>query len=150
MKRNFTGFSLPEALLAVLILGLVATSVFYLISATNRSTLNAYYQYLGEQIAHEPLEVFRSIGYAKLSDYSGKSIADYQLNTWQEVAALSPVTGIERPPVSQAFERKITMQLLEKDGINAILLMVSVRPHKSGILGRSSEINCSAIIVEQP
>lgn len=141
---------MTEAVLSMLILGLAGTSIFYLISASNRNTLNAYHQYLGEQIAREPLEVFRSLGYARLSECDDRSIADYQLNSWQQVKVFSPTTGIERPPASEFFARKITMQLLEKDGINAILLKIAVRPFKPTNSGDADEISCSGIIVEQP
>ncbi len=149
MKSTFSGFLLTEALLAILILGLVSGSIFLMISASNRNTLDAYHRLLGEQIGQEVVEVFRSIGFSRLSECHEPYIADYKLNDWQPVEPVSKETGIERPDTCAIFERKITMQLLEKDGINAILLKVAVRLQKSNNF-TEHEIVSSALLVEQP
>ncbi len=149
MKVRNCGFLLTEALLAILILGLVSSSIFFMISASNRNTLNAHHQLIGEQIAQEIIEVFRSIGYTRLSECHEQYIADYKLNDWQSVEPVSRETGIERPDTCAMFERKITMQLLEKDGINAILLKVAVRLQKSGNF-TGHEFVSSALLIEQP
>ena len=148
MKSEQNGFLLPEILLAILILGLVSGSVFFMISASNRSSMNAWHKLLGEQICTEVIEVFRSIGYNRLSECHDQYIADYRLNEWQTVTPSSQNTGIERPDACRLFERKITMQLLEKDGINGILLKVSARlPNNSH---EDNEISCSAFLMERP
>ncbi len=149
MRQKSTGFLLTEALLAILILGLVSSSVFYMISASNRSTMDAYHQLLGEQLAQEVIEVFRSIGYNRLSECHDQNIGDYKLNDWHPITPLSKETGIERPAGCAMFERQISMQLLEKDGINAILLRVTVRPQKDGFKS-DNEVSCSALLIEQP
>ena len=149
MKSDKTGFLLTEALLAMLILGLVSSSVFFMISASNRNSMNAWHSLLGEQLCNETIEVFRSIGYNRLSDCHDQYIADYQLNEWQPVTAASKITGISRPEACSIFARKITMQLLEKDGINGILVKVSVKPLKSSG-SEDNQVSCSALLMEQP
>ncbi len=142
------GFSLPEILLAAIILALLAGSGFMAISSSNNHAMNACNQILEEQIAREALEVFRSIGFNRLSECHESVIAGYQLNTWQPVATFSRETGIERPAACSMFARKISMQLLEKDGINAIMLRVSVRLQKNALIN-GNESTFSTILVEQ-
>ncbi len=143
------GFMLTEILLAIFILGLTSVSAFYMISASGRETANAYHQLISEQIGQEIIEVFRTIGFNRLSECHDQQIAGYRLNEWQALSDASQNQRIMRPDICTAFERKITMQLLEKDGINAILLNVAVRPRNGGV-GNAAESNYSAILVEQP
>lgn len=143
------GFMLAEILLAIFILGLTSVSAFYMISASGRETANAYHQLISEQIGQEIIEVFRTIGFNRLSECHDQQIAGYRLNEWQALSDASQSQLITRPAICAAFERKITMQLLEKDGINAILLNVAVRPRNGGV-GNAAESNYSAILVEQP
>lgn len=93
--------------------------------------------------------VFRAIGFNRLSECHEQQIAGYRLNEWQAASDDGQKAKIMRPDICAAFERKITMQLLEKDGINAILLNVAVRPRNGGV-GNAAESNYSAILVEQP
>lgn len=143
------GFMLAEVLLAVFILGLTSVSAFYMISVSGRETANAYHQLICEQAGQEIIEVFRTIGFNRLSECHDQQIAGYRLNEWQAVSDASQTPPITRPAICAAFERKITMQLLEKDGINAILLNVAVRPQRDGAAS-VAESNYSAILVEQP
>ncbi|GAB1353448.1 hypothetical protein MASR1M12_21840 [Erysipelotrichia bacterium] len=143
------GFMLAEILLAIFILGLTSVSAFYMISASGRETANAYHQLISEQIGQEIIEVFRTIGFNRLSECHDQQIAGYRLNEWQALSDASQSQLITRPAICAAFERKITMQLLEKDGINAILLNVAVRPQRGG-QGSAVESNYSTILVEQP
>ncbi len=140
---------LTEVLLAIFILGLTSVSAFYLISASGRETANAYHQLVSEQIGQEAIEVFRAIGFNRLSECHEQQIASYRLNEWQAVSDTGQKPHIVRPDICSAFERKITMQLLEKDGINAILLNIAVRTQRGGP-GNAAESNYSAILVEQP
>jgi Tfp pilus assembly protein PilV len=153
MKNAKTrGFSFTEIMLAAMVLGLLVIYVFTLISESNRGTASAYHQYLAEQIAREPLEVFRFLGSRKVRDNLGNGIADYRFNEWQKIETVSSVTGIERPEDAAAFERKITVTPLSRDDIEAILVQVTVRPARGGVgLGVGLEqLNRSAIIVSQP
>jgi len=148
-KAVFNGFMLTEVLLAIFILGLTSVSAFYMISASGRETANSYHQLICEQISQEVIEVFIAIGFNRLSECHEQQIAGYRLNEWQAASDDGQKAKIMRPDICAAFERKITMQLLEKDGINAILLNVAVRPRNGGV-GNAAESNYSAILVEQP
>lgn len=151
-KFTQRGFSLVEAMLATMILGLLAIYVFTMISESNRGTTNAYYQYLAEQIAREPLEVFRFIGCKQVLENESQGMADYKFNEWQKIDAVSEITGIERPQDATRFERKITATPIEKDGIKAVLVRVNIRSSLNGNplgLGPEQQLSRSTIIVEQ-
>ncbi len=152
IRSKLRGFSFTEIMLAAMVLGLLALYVFTMISESNRGTANAYHQYLAEQVAREPLEVFRFLGSRKVRDNLGKGIADYRFNEWQKIETLSAATGIERPEEAAAFERKITVTPLSLDDMEAILVQVDVRPARgsAGLGIGLDQLNRSTIIVNQP
>lgn len=146
-------FSFIESMLATLILGLLAAYIFTMISESNRGTTNAYQQYLAEQIAREPLEIFRFLGCKKVLESQTRGLADYRFNEWQKIAAISEVTGIERPDDATNFERKITLTPLSKDGTEGVLIQVDIRSSAEGNpLGfePDQQMSRSTILVAQP
>jgi len=146
------GFSFTEVMLAAMVLGLLVIYVFTLISESNRGTASAYHQYLAEQVAREPLEVFRFLGSIKVREYLNTGIADYKFNEWQKIETASAFTGIERPEDAAGFERKITVTPLTHKDMEAILVQVNVRPARgsAGFGGGLDQLSRSAIIVNQP
>lgn len=147
------GYSLPETMLALLILGLLSAGIFYVISASNRSSNNSYHLYLAEQIAHEPLEVFNTLGYKSILDLGNGGLEDYKVNQWQKLEPEGYKTGIVRPAEVAMFERFISFQHLSNDNTRALFIQVKVRPAKDfrdGVLMSKSEVVCSDIIIEQP
>lgn len=151
-KASQKGFSLIEAMLATMVLGLLAVYVFTMISESNRGTTNAYHQYLAEQVAREPLEVFRFLGCQEILKNQQHGLADYKFNEWQQVTAVSEFSGIERPEEATRFERKITATPIEKDGVKAVLLQVNIRSSLNGNplgLGPGQQLSRSTIIVSQ-
>jgi len=151
--KSQSGFSFIEAMLATLVLGLLAAYIFMMISESNRGTTNAYQQYLAEQIAREPLEIFRFLGCKKVLDNQAQGLADYKFNEWQKVAAISEATGIERPDDATKFERKITLTPLSKDGTEGILIQIDIRSSAEGNpLGfePDQQMSHSTILVAQP
>lgn len=150
---NAGGFSFIEAMLATMILGMLALYVFTIISESNRGTTNVYNQYLAEQIAREPLEVFRFIGCKKVLENQHQGIADYRFNEWQQVAAVSEITRIERPEDATKFERKITATPVSKDGIAAVLIQIDIRFSAEGNplgLENGQQLSRTTILVDQP
>jgi len=145
------GFSFTEILLATMVLGLLVIYVFTLISESNRGTASAYHQYLAEQVAREPLEVFRFLGSNRVRESLNTGIADYKFNEWQKIETVSAATGIERPEDATAFERKITVTPLTHKNMEAILVQVSVRPTRGSVgLGVGlDQLSRSTIIVNQ-
>ncbi len=152
MKSRRGAFSFVEVMLAAMILGLLAIYVFTMISESSRGTANTYQQYLAEQIAREPLEVFRFLGCQKVLAEISHGIADYKFNEWQKIESVSAATGIERPEDATFFERKIIVTAINKDDIKAILVQISVRPIRNNRpFGPSlDQLTRSTIIVGQP
>ena len=146
------GFSFTEVMLAAMILGLLVIYVFTLISESNRGTASAYHQYLAEQVAREPLEVFRFLGSIKVREHLNTGIADYKFNEWQKIETVSALTGIERPEDAAAFERKITVTPLSYKDMEAILVQVNIRASRgsAGLGVGLDQLSRSTIIVNQP
>lgn len=151
MKFQRSGFSFVEVMLAIMILGLLAISAFTMISESSRGTANTYHQYLAEQIAREPLEVFRFLGCQKVLAGISGGIADYKFNEWQKIESVSAATGIERPEDATFFERKIIVTPINKDATEAILVQINVRPTRnSTVFGPGlDQLSRSTIIVSQ-
>lgn len=147
-KVKARGFSFTEIMLAAMVLGLLVIYVFTLISESTRGTASAYQQYLAEQVAREPLEVFRFLGSIKVREHLNTGIADYKFNEWQKIETVSAASGIERPEDATAFERKITVTPLAHKDMEAILVQVNVRPQQ-GSAGLD-QLTRSTIIVNQP
>ncbi len=101
-KRLKSGFSLIEALIGILIIGVVGISVFMLISTSNRTNLADYYRMTGESIAKEAIEVFQCLGYEEISGRKNTTLAGYALDVWQPVE-VSIKDGIKRSENSSAF-----------------------------------------------
>jgi type II secretory pathway pseudopilin PulG len=146
-------FSFVEAMLAMLILGLLAAGVFMMISESNRGTTSAYQQYLAEQLAREPLEVFRFLGGRKVLNNQSQELAGYKFNEWQKIVESSETGGIKRPEDATKFERRITLTPLNKDGTEGVLIQVDVRSAAEGNplgLETGQQLSRSAILVAQP
>lgn len=144
-------FSFTEVVLAAMILGLISVYIFTMIFESSRGTSNAYHQYLAEQIAREPLEVFRFIGCQKVLEHVGQQLADYRFNEWQKVEAHSKSTGIERPDEVTGFERKIMVTPITHADSKALLIQVIVRPRRGSLAFGSGieQLSRSTIIVSQ-
>lgn len=147
-----SAFSLPETMLSLVLVGFLSAAVFYVISASNRSSANSFHLYTAEQIAKEPLEVFLSLGYHGIINCESEAVGDYRLNQWQVLEAKSQTTAIVRPEAVALFERFISLQRLTDAQVNAVLVNVRVRPvgsAKNSILSAKNEVVCSDIIIEQ-
>ena len=101
MKQS-RGFSLLEVLIAAAILMLGLLPLLTVNRSSNRATLDAYYEFLAVQLAQEPIEVFRSVGYPECLQ-----LQKYPVNT---VTAISDQD--DRYPAEAAmFEREITLDV---------------------------------------
>ena len=110
------GVSLIEILIASLVLSLALLSLFVVNSSSSQMTLDSYYEFQAVQIAQEPIEVFRAVGYpacTKLPSYPiGKS---------------EPLSGNNGcyPVEASMFDRTIA---LDTSGPPPYVVTVSVAP----------------------
>ncbi len=152
--RNFSlkrcGWSLAEILLALLLTAITTGGIFSVMSASNRNTMNAYHLYLTDQLAKEPVEVLRCIGFNTVSKAVETGIGEYSFNKWQSIS-IAPESNIKRPEDTSLFERKITAEILHTDATRGLLVTVQVRPKSeigSNLKGKG-KTEYSGIIIEQ-
>lgn len=113
MKR---GLTLIEVLIASVVLSLALLSLFLINSSSNRMTLDSYYELLAVQIAQEPLEVFKVVGFPECMQ-----LPKYPIGTPEPMT-----TENGRYPVEAAmFERTIRVDLLTEP---LYVVTVSVTP----------------------
>ncbi|MDD2625099.1 MAG: hypothetical protein PHF29_08685 [Candidatus Riflebacteria bacterium] len=141
-----SGFSLIEALIGVLIIGVVGISVFMLISTSNRTNLADYYRMTGESIAKEAIEVFQCLGYKEIFGRKNTTLAGYALDVWQPVE-VNVKDGIKRPDKASAFLRKIVLETVENDGIKGVLVKVEVKP--SGFFSGLGKIEAKTMVIKK-
>ena len=147
MKR---GFTLVEVCIGILLLSLVLFSFLKINSFANRSTMDAYYEYMGQQLANEPIEVFRALGYKRLKDAEKKPIPGYVINATQKIEEEHP--GEKYPIEAGLFSRKVELEQIEDDGVKGFLVKVSVFPtekNKASAWLTNQVITAAGLIIEE-
>lgn len=99
MKKR-RGFTLIEILIVAVLLAVGLLPLLMVNRSSNKLTLDAYYEFLAVQLAQEPIEVFRSVGYPEC-----ENLANYR------IGSIEPVSNQDgRYPVEvEMFERQITL-----------------------------------------
>ena len=100
MKRR--GFSLIEVLIAGVILVVALLPLLLLNRSSNQLTLDAYYEFLAVQLAQEPIEVFRAVGYPAC-----RSLPNYPVDSYE---AIDP-NDSRYPAEAGMFDRLISLDL---------------------------------------
>ncbi len=146
---NDRGFSVVEITIAILLLAVMSASVFTLIGFANRGTMDSYFEFLALALAREPIEVFRAFGYHWLREYEKHPLPKYPLG----FSIVSDANlGIEQyPKDATAFVRHISFRPLEKDGLKALTVRVTILPAEEGWVlpwFRRDEVALEATFVE--
>jgi prepilin-type N-terminal cleavage/methylation domain-containing protein len=117
MKR---GVTLVEVMTASMILTVALLVLLSVNSSSSRMTMDSYFEFLAVQIAQEPLEVFRSVGYPQC-----KNLPKYP------ISVTTPMTNENGlyPPEVMHFERKIEIEAKPP----SYLVSVSVAPKPNSI-----------------
>ncbi|MFZ2960792.1 MAG: hypothetical protein WA705_28275 [Candidatus Ozemobacteraceae bacterium] len=149
MKQR--GTSLIEVTVAMLIISLLVLFLVELNRSSNRATMDAYYQLLACQLAHEPIEVFQCIGYRRLA---AKEALPQDIS--KEFPIDTPVEMEPRPNVPQEirfFKRLIHLQEVSEGGTKGYLITVSVSPSGENAAAAwlvKKSIEMHGLILDQP
>lgn len=100
MGKIRRGMTLIEVMVASIVLVLALLGLFMVNSSSSRMTMDSYFEFLTVQLAQEPLEVFRSVGYPACM-----SLARYPIGSPHPITNESGVYPVE----ATMFERKITV-----------------------------------------
>ena len=153
------GFTFLELILGLFLFAMLMAMVFPVLSSSSQTSMNAHYEFVAMQIAKEPLEVFRAMGYrwiqACADSPQNNPLGDYPLNSWHSIR--NPLFGNPQNPIHPAetemFDRMITLDRLQKNGINGFFMTVLVKPkNQTKVMAwfRREMITLSTIIFEQP
>jgi hypothetical protein len=153
MKKQ--GFSLIEALVAMVFLAVAILSLLDLNRLSNKMTMDSYYEFMALQLAREPIEIFRGFGYSRLKSLDTSPLPDFPLEETKNLKDLPPKWY---PRETGAFHRQISLKHEEwtrPDGkiSRAFRVKVTVGPsHESWVktwLTRQT-IVLESLIWEQP
>jgi len=141
-----------EVVIAAVFMAIALLGLLELNSSSNRTFMDAYYEFLACQLAKEPIEVFRAFGYRWLLTYQNHELPDYPLNEWKSFAGdkLDPST---HPPEVAYFERRIELIQENQQFPPAIKVVVTIRPSNESRIRtwlRRDPIKMEALIIEQP
>ncbi|RCK79453.1 MAG: hypothetical protein OZSIB_0093 [Candidatus Ozemobacter sibiricus] len=124
-------FTLIEVLVAMIFLSLALLSLMWMNQASTRGAMDAYYEFLGQSLAQEPLEVYRALGYDWLAR-NPSGLPDLPIGAWQDVSD-GPTPDLGRPAEAGFFSRLIeTARITDGTGLSALRLTVTVRPRQLG------------------
>jgi hypothetical protein len=131
--------------------------------ASNRGSMDAYYEFLAFSLAREPIEVYRNFGFDYLryleAGHSGLKFYPIDKVSLKDFIGL-PGLDIEYPAEAAFFDREISLEPLTIDSgskpINAIKIKVTVST--ANLDGKSKaqawltkqEISLESIVVEPP
>jgi hypothetical protein len=118
MKR---GLTLVEVIVGLFVLTVAILPLILINSTSNQMTLDSYYQLQALQLAMEPIEVFRAVGYPQCTALPHFPL-DYTEDLSSRVGVLPPEVGM--------FERTITM---DTSGPPPYIVTVVVAPRSNSI-----------------
>ncbi len=151
---NRRGFTLIEILIAIVFLSIALLAMLWMNQASNKGAMDAYYEFLGFSLAQEPIEVFRGLGFDWAENYLNDRIPelpDYPLD-WKEVRDLT-FAQAQHPAEAVFFKRHIALEPVEKGGLRALRITVTVSPaEKNRVMAWLSrdDIKLESLIVEKP
>ncbi len=151
---NKSGLTLIEVAIAALILGLLSVGWFQVLSQANRQNMDTYYEFLASQLAAEPLEVFRALGYSTLERVvaNALSIPEYPLGVSD--IGTHAAGEIQALGESFLFRREILMKPVAESGNAGMMITVRVYPREDeGRLKtwwRQREVKMEAVVWRLP
>jgi len=120
------GFSLIEICIGMLLLSLTLFGFLRINSFASHSAMDAYYKFMAQQLANEPVEVFRAMGYERIKNIDKKPLPGYPIGTVETIQ--EEIAGERYPIEASLLSRTIELEEVEEDGIKGFLVKVSVFP----------------------
>jgi Tfp pilus assembly protein PilV len=149
------GISFVELLIAIVFLSVAIFSLLTLSQASHRTTMDAYFEFLAMQLAKEPIQVFRALGFSALKTYAENPLPDYPLFEWKAMENTAEPENY--PGEARQFSRYIslTQEAVEVQpgvSVEAFKVSVTVAPLKQSWLGRwltREQVALKSLIVKQ-
>jgi type II secretory pathway pseudopilin PulG len=160
MRRNrVSGFTLIEIMIAFFLLSLAMFGILQLQRLSNLRSADAYLELLAAQLAKEPVEVYRGLGYEWIARHLDDTLADYPFYQDQDIAQSS--FADDYPNEARGFSRfiNVTREEVSVPGgkkMNAFRLSVTVEPKRPSWVGtwftrpKGEKVTVETLVVEQP
>lgn len=129
-----SGFSLVEVMVAGILLSIGFFGLMMVNRSSNQLTLDSYHEFLAIQLAQEPVEVFRSVGYPECTN-----LLNYKIGSEEVILIDDP----RYPPEASRFRREIKL-----DTSNLPMCLVSVRVTFDSSAGSWLRPGKEAIVME--
>ena len=168
MKKR-KAFTLVEIMIAMFLMMIVILSIFMLNQKANESSMDSYYEMLCFSLAREPIEVLRAFGYESVikfidnpellpkqySDSIG-DFADVKINIMDKGDY-----PFRYPQVATNFQRSITLEPGEINGVKFVKVTVIIQPRgstkaeswmrqKAGLVNANKGVILDSYIMETP
>lgn len=157
MKNKKTlGMSLLEVIIAMFFMSIAILSFFTMNQASNKSSMDAYYEFLAFSLAREPIEVFRGFGYDYLASIlfeDASPPAWYSIDSNFHDIQFKPTADMQYPAEASLFQRNIQLESVAKGNLKAIKIKVTVAvkgQSRAEIWMRKKTVQLESIVMERP
>ena len=129
-------------------------SMFWMNRASNKGSMDAYYELLAFSLAKEPIEVFRGFGYDCVKQIAEGKVASPKR---YKIGSAEPITFddtdmLQYPAEAKLFQRQIDLKP-ESGGVNAIRITVTVSnigQSRAAVWMSRNSVKLEGLIVESP
>ncbi len=155
-QKNKKGLSLLEVIIAIFFMSLAILSFFVMNQASNRSSMDSYYEFLAFSLAKEPVEIFRGFNYDYLAAIVHQGAAPptfYQTDGNFHDIPFNPTIELQYPSEAELFQRKIELSPVSEGGIKGIKIKVTVAVKGSSRAEAwmsNKAVELESVILERP
>lgn len=112
IKKNRKAFTLMEIIIAMGLLVIAVLSLFLVNQASNKSSMDAYYESMAFSLAREPIEIFRGLGYENCSKICKNPTLSPSLYKVGEMMPIeyNPTIELQYPAEAEIFQRMIELE----------------------------------------
>jgi Tfp pilus assembly protein PilV len=134
---NRHGITLIEILVAGVVMSVAMLVLFVVNSSSQRMTMDSYYEFLTMQIAQEPIEVFRAVGYPEC-----KNLPAYPIDESSPISGSSGIYPLE----ATMFDRHITLKEIPPLCMVTVTVSPRARTHAESWMSKSNSVTVKGII----
>lgn len=148
-------FSLLEIVMAMAFMSVALLSMFWMNRASNKGSMDAYYELLAFSLAKEPIEVFRSFGYdcvRQIADGNVASPKRYKIGSAEPIT-FDDTDMLQYPAEAKLFQRRIDLKVEQSGSVNAVRVTVTVSnvgQSKAAVWMSRNAVKLEGLIVESP
>lgn len=149
-------FTLLEIVIAMALLVIAVLSMFLMNQASNKSSMDAYYESMAFSLAREPIEIFRGLGYENCYKiYKNHSLAPsiYKINEMTPIE-YNPEIELQYPAEAEIFQRMIELEEGMSDKqikyIKIIVTVAAKGQSKAEVWLSRKSVKLESMIMEQP